>query len=89
MTTATAQAPDAKRKPLPFADRVRLHPRAGDLFKATAIGESFWIEVELVAVPWVFYRKWSPASPLRKAGKVKLGAWRENLAQAKIQKVKP
>ena len=34
MTTATAQAPAAKRKPMPFDERVRLHPRAGDLFTA-------------------------------------------------------
>lgn len=87
MTTATAPAP-AKRPPMPFADRVRLHPRAGDLFRAaTRFGGVLFIEVEFVSSPWVFYRKWSPEHPVRQACKVQLGAWRANLAKAEIEKV--
>lgn len=88
MTTATAQAPAAKRKPMPFDERVRLHPRAGDLFTADGHYEKIWFEVDFVSSPWVFYSKWSPDHPVRQKCKVKLGAWRDNLAKAAIQEVK-
>ena len=66
-----------------------MHPRAGDLFKAVGHYETLWFEVEFVNSPWVFYRKWSPDHPVRQNCKVKLGAWRDNLAKAQIEEVKP
>ena len=90
MTTAAAAAP-AKRQPMPFADRVRLHPRTGDTFKATAKnGAAFFFEVEWIGMPWVMYRKWTqPGSRPGIGYKIRLGAWRDNLAKAKIEEVKP
>lgn len=86
MTTATA--PAARPPALPFAERVRLHPRAGDLFRAaTRFGGAIFFEVEFVSSPWVFYHKWSPDHPVRQNCKVRLGAWRDNLAKAEIEKV--
>jgi hypothetical protein len=77
-----------KRKPIKFADRVRFSPRAGDLFKTTAHGESFWFEVEFISGPWVMYKKWSPRDPVKKCAKVQLGAWRDNLSRAQIEEIK-
>lgn len=89
MTTAAATAP-AKRPPMPFADRVRLHPRAGDGFKATRLNVSFCFLVEFTAEPWVMYRKWAASgSPPGIGYKIRLGAWRDNLAKAEIEKVEP
>ena len=88
MTTATAAAP-AKRPPMPFADRVRLHPRAGDVFTVKGHYELLKFEVFFVCSPWVFYCKSSPSHPALQNCKVRLGAWRDNLSTAEIEKVEP
>jgi hypothetical protein len=86
MTTATAPA-KSERKPMPFADRVRLHPRAGDVFTAEACNVRFRFEVDFIASPWVFYKKSIPGDVRCSKLKVRLGSWRVCLERAKIKQV--
>jgi hypothetical protein len=86
MTTATAPA-KSERKPMPFADRVRLHPRAGDVFTAEACNVRFRFEVDFIASPWVFYKKSIPGDVRCSKLKVRLDSWRVCLERAKIKQV--
>lgn len=88
MTTTTAPA-KSKRKPLPFADRVRLHPRAGDVFTAEACNVRFRFEVDFLSGPWVFYKKTIPGDVRSSKLKVRLSYWRVCLDKSKIKQVKP
>lgn len=76
-----------RHKPIPFAVRVRISPRAGDAFKLIRNGKTIWIEIDLVQSPWVFYQKWPEENPLRQNCKVKLGAWRDCLAGVTIEEL--
>ena len=86
MTAATAPSKQ-KTKPMPFAERVRMHPRAGDVFTAEAFNVRFQFEVDFINDGWIFYKKTIPGDVRSSKLKVRIDNWRVCLANAKIKKV--
>ena len=79
-----------RRRPIPFAERVRFSPHSGDLFRVVlASGDAWFFEVDMISGPWVMYRKWNSQNPLRAAGKTTFAKWRDFFRTAHIEKVKP